>query len=117
MEDIEVDLNSLLSVIREKNSLSEVCLLHQLVTSREIEDIENIQVENLCDTLWITLLRCWSSKEFSDKEMKIWETTSWVLSLPTFTSDEHIRQIGNTITKEFCTKCEAFGFSAIHILY
>lgn len=109
MDDLEVDLDALFTAINKNNSLSEVRFLHQLVTSREIEDIENIPVESLCETLWISLLRCWSSsKEFTEKEVKIWETISWFLSLPTFTStDEDIRYIGNTITKEFCTKCKS----------
>jgi hypothetical protein len=105
---MELDMfDALLISISKDSALSEVSVLHHLVTSREIEDIENINLKTLCETIWITLLRCWSIKEFTEKEHLVWETVSWLLSLPTFTSSEEcIRQIGDTITKAFCNKCK-----------
>jgi hypothetical protein len=100
-------LDVLLTSIYTECLLCDISVLHELVVTREIEDIESINVKQLCETIWTALMRCWSLKAFSDKEKMVWETACWLLSLPTITAtEEDLRQIGNTITKEFCTKCK-----------
>jgi hypothetical protein len=104
---MELDmLNDLLARLNSECGLADVSALHHLVSSREIEDIENLHLKNICETIWITLFRCWSTKEYSEKERMAWEIVSLFLSLPAFTSkEEDLKQIGSTVKKELCQKC------------
>lgn len=98
-------MDALLTSIRGDAPLADVSALHQLIVSREIEDIETIDIKNLCDTIWFFLERCWHQKDYYEREKLTWETVTWLLSLPSFTStDESLSQIGSTVPHDFCVK-------------
>lgn len=103
--NMEIDLDVLSSSIMADPSSAAVSTLHRIVLSREIEDIENINIKSACEAMWISLMRCWFSKDYSEKEKVVWETVSWMLTLPSFvSSEEPLQRICSTVTMDFCSK-------------
>ena len=113
---MEVDLSVLLAGVRDspQSSSDEIVALHKLVITREIEDYEDASIKDMCETLWLSLRQCWSKKAYTKKENMAWETLTWFLSLPSFTSnDEDISLIGSTIPKDFCNQCKIFIHTSV----
>jgi hypothetical protein len=91
--------------------------LHRLVVTREIEDDESLDVQQVCECLWLILLHCWGTKESSEQERLAWETATCLLALPGCSSEHSVRRICDTFTVEFCHKRKFVTRAAPHTHY